>query len=119
MPRRITATITTVNGGLDYIILCEKSNLYQYEDGKRTSDTPIGTRLTVALPGARLAPLSVRFETDPIPKITDEQIRESIEDCHFLYAALPDCEASIYPSTNGGIGMSATGKTVQLVELEK
>lgn len=119
MPRRITSTLPSVNADLDVVILCEKSPIYSFADGKRTSDTPIGTRLTVALPGARMAPLSVRFDNaDPLPKISDEYLRESLEACKFLYATLPDCEVTLYPSANG-IGMTAVGKSVQLVNLEQ
>lgn len=118
MMRRFNSTLTSVNSGIEAVIICEKSDVFPFADGKRTSDTPIGTRLVVALPGARLEHLSVRFDTDPIPKITDEQIQASVENCQFIYATLPDCVVTLYPSANG-IGMTATGKTVQLVTFEK
>lgn len=118
MARRLTSTLPAVNGGLEFVILTEKSEIFQYEDGKRISATPIGMRLVTSLPGARLASLAIRFEKDPIPNITDEQIRASVESCQFLYATIPGCEVMLYPSANG-IGMTATGKSAQLVNLEK
>lgn len=117
--RRFTSPLASVNADMDVVILCEKAPIYAYADGKRTSDTPIGTRLTVALPGARMTQLSVKFDgTDPLPKINDEDLRMSLESCQFLYATLPGCEVTLYPSANG-IGMTATGKSAQLVNLEK
>ena len=59
--RRLETTIPSVNGGAEYAILAEKAAIYPYENGKKVSDTPIGTKLTVALPGYRLTPLAVNW----------------------------------------------------------
>lgn len=117
MPYNMTLHLSAVNGGVDYAMLADKTPVYAYQDGRRVSDEPIGTKLVVALQGANLAPLAVKFGQDPLPRVTDEQIRAACEACQPLLVQLPDCEVSIYSSSNGGIGMTATASKAQLVTL--
>jgi|BioPla2DNA2_1021312.scaffolds.fasta_scaffold08538_5 hypothetical protein len=116
MPYNMTLHLAAVNGGVDYAMLADKAPFYSYQDGRR-SDEPIGTKLVVALQGANLTPLTVKFDHDPLPRVTDEQIRAACEACQPLLVQLPDCEVSLYSSTGGGIGMSATAGKAQIVKL--
>lgn len=116
--RRIETTLSAINGGLDFAMLNEKAEIYSYENGKRVSDTPIGMRLTLALPGARLTQLAVKFDHDPLPKVTDEMIAEACMSCNFMYVQIPDCVVNVYASSStGGLGMTGTAQTAQLVTL--
>jgi len=81
MSNRLKTTLAAVNGGTDIALLVGKSQIFPYENGKKAGDTPIGERLNIALQGARLALLSVKFECDPLPNVTDEQIAEACADC--------------------------------------
>ena len=108
--------LPAVNAGMDYALLADKAPFYSYQDGRR-SDEPIGMKLVVALQGANLVPLTVKFDHDPLPRVTDEQIRAACEACQPLLVQLPDCEVSLYSSSNGGIGMTATASKAQLVTL--
>lgn len=114
--RRIETSLESVNGGANYAILVEKAPIYQWQDGKRVSDTPIGVRLTLALHKARLTQLSVKYDHDPLPKVTDEQIEEAISSCNFLYVQIPDCVVTLY-NTSNGIGMSASAGEAKLVAI--
>lgn len=115
---RIELDLAGVNKGADYAILVGKSDTFPYENGKRTSDVRDGVRLTVALQNSRLTQLSVRYDHDPLPKVTDEQIEAATADGQFIYVQVPDAIVSIY-SGNNGIGMTATASTAQIVTLEK
>lgn len=114
--KRFETTLPAVNGGADYGVLTEKAPIYPYENNKRVSDTPIGVRLTLALPGARMSTLAVKFDHDPLPKVTDEQIAAACASGGFLYAQIPDAVVTLY-STDNGIGMTATAQTAQIVTL--
>lgn len=119
MANRIELDLAGVNKGVNYAVLVGKADIYPYEDGKKTSDIPTGVRLTVALQHSRLTALSVRYDHDPLPKLTDEQIEAATAACKFIYVQIPDATVAIYSSGNGGIGMTATASTAQLVSLEK
>ena len=115
--KRVTTTLESVNGGMNYAVLVEKSNIFDWQNGKRTSDTPTGVRLTLALPGARMSQLAVKFDHhDPLPKVADEQIAAACASCNFLYIQIPDAVVTLY-STDSGIGMTATAETARIVTL--
>lgn len=116
--KRIELDLAAVNKGADYAILVGKDDTFPYENGKRTSDTRDGVRLTLALQNSRLTQLSVRYDHDPLPKVTDEQIEAATAACKFIYVQIPDAVVAIY-SGSSGIGMTATASTAQLVTLEK
>ncbi|MCI9468073.1 MAG: hypothetical protein HFG45_02080 [Oscillospiraceae bacterium] len=116
MMRRVTSTLEAVNSGMNYAMLLEKADVYDWKDGKRVSDTPIGVRLTLALPGARMLTLPVKFPLDPLPKLTDEKIEEATASCNFLFVQIPDCIVTLY-NKDSGIGMTATAETAQIVTL--
>lgn len=82
------------------------------------SEVRTGVKLEIALQGARLAPLAVKFDHDPIPQISDEQIEEACADCNFLFVQIPDCVVNLYSSSSGGIGMTATAQTAKIVTLK-
>lgn len=117
MPYKLNVDLTAVNGR-DFAILTGKADIFSYgSDGKRASEEAIGVKLTVALQGARLAPLTVKFDYDPLPKVTDEEIEEAVMNCKPLFVQIPDCAVSLFSSNGSGIGMTATAQTAQLVTL--
>lgn len=80
MSDKLEVNIEAVNGGQDWIILTGKSPIYPYEGGKRTSETPIGTKVSGVLQGNRFAPLDIKIltATDPLPSVTDEKIEGTL-----------------------------------------
>lgn len=115
MPYKLNVDLTAVNGR-DFAILTGKSDIFPYEDGKKLS-ARTGVKLTLALQGARLAPLTVKFDHDPLPKVTDEEIEEAVMNCQPLFVQIPDCAVSLFSSNGSGIGMTATAQTAQIVTL--
>ena len=109
--------LSAVNGGVDYAVLAGKDAIFSYEKGRRTSDTPIGCKLTLALQNSHLSTLSVKFPRDPLPKISDEDILEACSACKFLFVQVPDCVVNLFSGDNG-IGMSATAQSAQIVNLK-
>lgn len=115
MANDFTVDLAAANGKVDYAILTKKEDTFPYTDGKRTSDTPIGTKLTLALQGSRLSSLTVKFDHDPLPSVDDAQIKAACSACKFLFVSIPDCEVKLYPGRSGGLAMTATAKTAELV----
>ena len=118
MPYKLEVDLSSVNG-VDYALLVGKSDVFPYENGKRTSDVRVGVKLTIALQGSRLSTLTVKFDHDPLPKITDEQILTACVECKFLFVQIPDCVVNLFSNSGGGIGMTATAQTAQIVNLNK
>lgn len=115
MPNKIETTLSAINGGDNTAILAEKADIYPYQNGQRTSNDPIGVRLTVILPGYRLSALSVRIEgDDPIPEISNEQLADLCRQRRFTYIELIDCKVSIY-SQNARMGMSSVAKSAKII----
>ena len=119
MAYNLNVNLAGVNGGADYAILSAKNEIYPYADGKRTSDTPIGGKLTLALQNSRLSALVVKFDHDPIPSVEDAQIEAACSACKFLFVRIPDCKVKVYSSSGSGLGMSATAETAELVNQSK
>lgn len=115
---KLQTTLNAVNAGENFAVLVGKTDIFPYENGKKISDERIGVKLNIALHNSRLSQLTVKFETDPIPKITDEAIVAATESCDFLFVELPDTEVTIYSSSNG-MAMSATGKTARIVTFKE
>jgi hypothetical protein len=66
--KKLVLTLPAVNGGQDAAVLTEKSDLFVYVDGNKTSDVPIGTKFVIALQGNKLSPLTVKIKgNDPLP----------------------------------------------------
>lgn len=118
MPYKLNVDLPAVNAGYDYAVLTGKTDIFPYEDGKKLSDVRTGVKLTLALQGARLAPLAVKFDHDPIPQISDEEIEAACADCKFLFTQMPDCVVNLYSSSSGGIGMTATAQTAKIVTIK-
>lgn len=118
MPYKLEVDLPAVNQGLDFALLVGKSDVFPYENGKRLSNVREGVKLTVALQGARLSPLSIKFNHDPLPNLTDEQIETACLECNFIYVQIPDCIVNLYSSSSGGIGMTATAQTAKIVTLK-
>ena len=118
MPYKLSVDLPAVNAGYDYAVLTGKSSIVPYgSEGKRSSSESIWVKLTVALQGARLAPLTVKFDHEPLPKVADEEIEEAVMNCKPLFVQIPDCAVSLFSSNGSGIGMTATAQTAQIVTL--
>ena len=113
MTKRINTTMEAVNAGQDFALLVGKSDVYEYDNGQRTSKERVGVRLNLALQGCKMAPLAARLESDPLPELTDDQISEMCKQRKFVYVKLHDCVVSLY-TLNGGMGMSATAKSAEI-----
>lgn len=111
----IIVALNAVNGGADYAILTGKSEIFPYSDGKKSSDTPIGVKLTLALQNSRLSSLTVKYDHDPLPSIDDAQIEVACSACKFLFVRIPDCKVKVYSSTGSGLGMTATAEKAEIV----
>lgn len=113
---KIEVTLAAVNAGVDVALLVSKDPVFPYKDGVKLSDDSIGTKLTVLLQNARMAPLSVKFDHDPLPKVTDEEIAEATGNLQFLFVKIPDAVVTLYSGSNSfGINMTAAASTAQLV----
>lgn len=124
MPYKVQVPLAAINGGADYAILVGKDEMFPWENGHRVSDVPIGVKLKLLLQNGRMEPLTVKFPSDPLPKITDEAIAEACSACRFLFVKVPDCNVDLRSenkpnSTVNGIGMSATAQTAQIVPAPK
>ena len=117
MPYKLSVDLPAVNAGYDYAVVTGKTNIFSWNEGKRTSEEPIGVKLTVALQGARFAPLTIRYSHDPLPKVNDEDIEAACVSNNLIYVQIPDCVVNLYSSNSGGIGMTATAETAQIVTL--
>lgn len=115
MANRIETTIEMVNAGFPYILLTGKSDIYPFENGKRTSNVPTGTRLNGCLQGNKLTPLTIKVDgADPLPDVTNEQISELCKQRKYVYIKPLDCIVLIY-TINGNMCISATAKGVEIV----
>ena len=119
MANRITTTLEAINGGLDYALLTEKADFFDYENGRR-GDSPAGTRLSVALQGGgRLTPLTVKFiGKDPLPNVDDSAIANAVANMQYPYIRLKSCTVNIY-TVDGRMGFTATAEAAELVDFSK
>jgi hypothetical protein len=119
MPNRIETTIEAVNGGFPYILLTGKSDIFPFDNGKRTSNVPTGTRLNGCMQGNKLTPITIKVEgADPLPDVTDEQISELCKQRKYLYIKPADCVVLLY-TMNGSLGISANAKSVAIFDADK
>lgn len=114
---KLQPNLSAVNGA-DFALLVGKSDIFPFENGKCTSDTRIGVKLTLVLQNSRLSTLMVKFDHDPLPKITDEQIETACSECKFIFVQIPDCIVNLFSSSSGGIGKTASAQTAQIVTLD-
>lgn len=114
---KLEVSLPAINKGQEFAVLTGKSPIYFYEDGKRTSETPIGTKITVALQGNRFTSLTVKIEgkTDPLPNITDEEIETSLVNIELFVVKFTDCRVTLY-NIGGNMVMSATATGVEIVK---
>lgn len=105
MPYNIKTSIPSINGNLDYLFITKKS---------QTKDAEPTFRITAALPGNRYEQIGIKFPTDPLPQLTDEQIEKSCRALKPILIKVPNAEVTLYHSNNG-IGMTATATTAQIV----
>lgn len=116
MPYKLNVDLPAVNAGYDYAVLTGKADIFPYEDGRKLS-ARTGVKLTLALQGARLAPLIVKYDHDPLTNVSDGEIEEAVMNCKPLFVQIPDCAVSLFSSNGSGIGMTATAQTAQIVTL--
>ena len=115
MAYNLTVNLAAVNGGVDYAVLTGKTDIFAYADGKKSSETPIGVKLTLALQNARLTPLVVKFDHDPLPSVEDAQIEAACSALKFLMVRIQNCQVKVYSSSGSGLGMTATGAAAEIV----
>lgn len=117
---RLETTLEAINGGQNWAILTGKSNGYPYENGKRVSDTPNHMKITIALQGNSLTPLTVKIEggTDPLANVSVEKIATACSSLKFIPVQFTDCKVTLY-SIDGQMVMSAIASGVELVNLNK
>lgn len=120
MSNKLEVDLPAVNNGQKFAILTGKSPIYEYKDGKRTSEIPIGEKIRVALQGNRFTPLDVKIlnATDSLPNISDEKIEASCAEIKLIAVQFVDCKISLY-SIGGQMAMSATASGVELVNSGK
>lgn len=113
---KIEVALAAVNAGVDVALLVGKDPIFAYKEGTKISDDPIGVKLNIVLQNARMAALAVKFDHDPLPKVSDEEIAEATGNLQFLFVKLPDAVVSLFSGSNSyGISMTATAKTAQIV----
>jgi hypothetical protein len=112
----ITLPLEALNGGINKYLLGDKVPAYNYESNKRTSDTPVGIKLTLSLPGNKLMQVTVRIEgADPLPQLTNEAIHNANTSGDFIYVELIGSSAKLY-TIDGEQRISASAKGVSLLE---
>ncbi len=115
---KMNTTVEAVNGGDNTVLLIGKSLIHgRTADGKQT-DTVEGVRLDVLLPKSRMNALAVKFTKDPIPKISDEEIAVGCAEMAFPILQIEGAQVKIYSNPGGGIGMTATAESAQIVNLK-
>lgn len=115
---KMNTTLEAVNGGDNTVLLIGKSMIYgRSADGKQT-DTIEGIRLDVLLPKARMNALAIKFQKDPIPKTSDEEIAAGCAELAFPILQVEGAQVKIYSNPGGGIGMTATAETAKIINLE-
>lgn len=120
MSNKIEVNLSTINGGSDYCILTGKSPIYQYENGKKVDDIPIGTRVDVILQGNRFKPLSVKIEgkNNVLSNVTDEQIDNACSNLKLIPIKFSDCKIALY-SINNNMVMSASASGCEIISNKK
>lgn len=117
---KIQSTLEGVNGGLSESILTGKIPVPAYDtNGKKISDIPVAHKITVALLGNRLTPLTVKIEgsADPLPKIMEQDIDISCRGengADFIYVSFKNATVSLY-SIGGNMVMSGKSDAVQVL----
>ena len=113
---KFETTFDSANDGHQYAIITRKRLVYPYENGKRLSDVPIATTITVALQGNCFASLNVKIEgsTEWLTELTNEKIKAACSAMKPYLVRFSNCMVSIY-TINGEMRMSATASGVELV----
>ncbi|MCI9469497.1 MAG: hypothetical protein HFG45_09455 [Oscillospiraceae bacterium] len=116
MPNRFEIPFSSANGGLDTAILTRVRPVFPYADGKRTSDVPTATSVTVALQGNCFEPLNIKIEgsADLFPGLTDEDIETACKTLKLNFVKFKNCKVQIY-TIDGQMRMSGVADGVELV----
>ena len=124
MANKLETSLAGVNNGLQECILTAKAPVPAYDtNGKKVSDVPVAYKVTVALLGNRLTPLTFRIEggADPLPKISDEQIESACRGdngADFIYVTFKDAVVTLY-SIGGQMVMSGKSSGVEVINAGK
>ena len=119
MANKIETSLAGVNNGLHECILTAKAPVSAYDtNGKKVSDVPVAYKITVALLGNRLTPLTFRIEggADPLPKITEQDIDNACRGengADFIFVTFKNATVSLY-SIGGNMVMSGKAEAVQV-----
>ncbi len=116
---KLVTTLEAVNGGQDFAILVEKSDYFDYENGKK-ADTRTGVRLTVALQGSgRLKLLTVKFAgKDPLSNVEDSAIVKAVAIRQYPYIRLINCVVTTY-AIQGEMVSTATAESAEFIDFSK
>ena len=113
--------LIALNGGFDHAVLTFKEEWEEWKDGKLT-DVILGVRLGLALQGDRMSTLTLNVKgTDPIPRVSDEQIGEACASMKFIFVKLsPAVKVKLY-GRDKEIGMSVetTADNVSLAQVKQ
>ncbi|MCL1822611.1 MAG: hypothetical protein FWG44_00210 [Oscillospiraceae bacterium] len=113
MIKKLDLTLAAINGGQETAILTAKADFFPYANGKKSSETPIGVKFTVALQGNKFTSLDVKIKgVDPLPNVTDEQLTVACATMKYPIVKFTDCKVTLYPT--GGI-MTAEASGIELV----
>ncbi len=110
----IQMTVETVNGGEPRVILGGKAPYFEYQDGKRIGNEPVGIRYTVILIGNHLATMDVKVPgKDTTPNLTDEIIATRNASMDFITLEFIGSAVKIY-NIKGEQIIAASASAVKL-----
>lgn len=113
--RTVKMEFSALNGGLDTFILTNISPIYRFDAGKKTSDEPIGEKVSGVLPGNFYQSLDIKLNTvNSLPGISQEDIRASCAALKPIIIRPKNCVVTAY-SAEGKIAFSATAEGVEVV----
>ena len=108
------------NGGIDYAILTAKNPVFPYTEGKRTSDVPIYTNITVALQGNAFTTLNVKIEgsIELLPGVENSEIIAACAAIKPMFVRFKNGNINLY-SKDKQMHMNETASAVELITPSK
>lgn len=114
--QNLSFSIPLINSGIEQAILVDKSPVFQYENRKKVSENPIGTRYIVALQGNLLTTIAVKVEgADSLKNLKPDYIQDQTSASNFIYVEFAESVVKIY-TINGEQKFSASAKSISLVD---
>jgi hypothetical protein len=106
----LTLTVPVVNNGLEKLILTAKN------EGEDAKTKEIITRYSVALPGNRLSPMTVKIRgKDALSTIKDEDIVAGLANSKHIFVTLENCQIKFYVIDGNQI-LSAAATGIKVVQ---